>query len=176
MIACDFPRRIPGRADNSTCMLLLAVATLACAPQGSLGKDLPGSDDTGTADTTAEGSGSPAATNDTADGTSSASTAGSGEGTASTGTASTGTASDGSTTAADACTPLPEDDACTTCTKGHCCAEHLACLASEPCTCIGACIADGGDPTGCAETHCGGPNDEWIHLHDCRAEPCLGVC
>jgi hypothetical protein len=169
MIARAFLRRIRPRAVNSKHMLALVAAVLACAPQGSLGKDLPaGTDEGGSTAAVTDGS----STTDAADGTTStASTAGSGDG-----ASSTGETGEGSTTATDACLPAAEDSACTACIKGHCCGEWLACQASEPCTCIDTCIADGGDPTACVETHCGGPNDDWIHLHDCSAEPCVDVC
>jgi hypothetical protein len=170
-----FSRRICGRAVNSTYMLALVATVLACAPQGSLGKDLPaGSDGAGSTDAAAEGS----STADAVDGSgsgSAASSTGAGEGTSSS-SSSSGSSGEGSTTAAEACLPTAEDTACAVCWKGHCCAEWMACQASLPCTCIDGCIADGGDPTACVETHCGGPNDDWTHLHQCSAEPCVDVC
>jgi hypothetical protein len=142
-------------------MLALA-AVLACAPEGSLGKDPP-VDDASSTIVVVDGTG---------DGpTSTASSGGTGDG-----TSSTGEVGEGSTTAADACLPAAEDTACTACLKDQCCGAWLACQASEPCTCIDTCIADGGDPAACVDPHCGGPNDDWTHLHDCNTEHCLAVC
>jgi hypothetical protein len=169
----DFLRRNSARPGNSAWMLFVATVVLACAPEGSLGSDRPAGTDPG--DSTGA-----------QPGTESTSTAGSSEGmvdgaastsssAGSSGSSSSGTSEDGSTTAIDACTPDAADPPCTTCIKGHCCAEQAACQASEPCTCIEACIADGGEAAGCID-HCGGPDDDWTHLHDCSAEHCVELC
>jgi hypothetical protein len=152
-----FVRRIPVVPVNSACMLL--VATLGCSPHGSLGRDLPeGTSGDGTETTTTAPDASSSTHADT-----------SGD---STGPAST----DESTTAADACAPAADDTACVACRKLACCDIWTACLADEVCTCIDTCIADGGDPTACETTHCAGPSDAWIHVHDCSAMNCAADC
>jgi hypothetical protein len=173
-----FFRRNRARPDNSACMLVLATAVLACAPEGSLGSDRPAGTDSGgatAAQTGTEGTGTAGTADGTADDAASASTAASSTGPSSSGGSDEGSTDDGSTGAVDACVPDAADSPCTTCLKGHCCAEQTACQASEPCTCIDACIADGGEAVACVE-HCGGPDDDWTHLHDCGAKHCIDAC
>lgn len=166
-----FSRRNRARPDNSACMLLVATVVLACAPEGSLGSDRPVGTEGGSTDarTGTEDTGTAGSSEGTADDAASTST------TSSSGPSSSGSSDGGSTTSIDACMPDAADDPCTTCMKGHCCAEQTACQASEPCTCIDACIAEGGEAAACIE-HCGGPDDDWTHLHDCGAEHCIDVC
>ena len=47
------------------------------------------------------------------------------------------------------CEPLPDDDACTVCTKDNCCDEAMACAADMGCQCVFDCVAMGGDPQTC---------------------------
>lgn len=167
-----FSRRNRLWPDNSACMLAAAIV-LACAPEGSLGSDRPGGTDGGGttgAQTGTEGTGTTGSSEATADDAASSSTAAS-----SSGPSSSGGSDDGSTTVVDACVPDAADSPCTTCLKGHCCAEQTACQANEHCTCIDTCIADGGEAGACID-HCGGPDDDWTHLHDCGAEHCIDVC
>jgi len=162
----EFVRRIRGVPVNSACMLVLAASLLACAPRGSLGEDLP--------DDTSQGTGTTA--DPSTDETGSSTTGVDASTGATDSVGSTGPDGDSSSTAGELCPPLPEDDACTVCTKGHCCDVRLACDADEICLCIETCIADGGDPVACEQTHCAGPNDAWIHLHDCVAMQCADAC
>lgn len=162
----EFVRRIRREPVNSACMLLLVASALACAPRGSLGEDLADGTEDGAGSTT---TGAPAGS-ESSDTTTD-------ESTGATGTdGSTGPGGDSSSTAGDLCPPMVDDDACTTCTKSHCCEPQVACEADEVCTCIATCIADGGDPANCETVHCGGPSDAWIHLHDCVALNCAGTC
>jgi hypothetical protein len=168
-----FFRRNRTRPDNSACMLLVATVVLACAPEGSLGSDRPaGTDSSGATDapTGTEGTGTAGSSEGAVDDTASSSTAAS-----SSGPSSSGGSDEASTVATDACLPDAADSPCTTCVKGHCCAEQTACQANERCTCIDACIADGGEAAACID-HCEGPDDDWTHLHDCSAEHCIDVC
>lgn len=152
------------------CATMLAfVSMLACAPHGSLGRDLP--------ESTTGGTTPPQTTSAADDGTSthaSASASGS-ESESESGSGST-TDPDSSTTAADLCAPAGDDTPCNACRKLECCDVWTACHADEICVCIESCIADGGDPLDCETVHCAGPSDAWTHVHDCDATNCAADC
>ena len=153
-------------------MTRLAIALLlasACAPRGSLGHDLP--DDTTAATMPAETS--EETTDDQGTSTTHAESDGDSE---SAGTTAHATESESSTTAADLCTPSVDDTPCNACRKLECCDVWIACHADEVCMCIEMCITDGGLPSECETVHCAGPNDAWIHVHDCDATNCMAEC
>jgi hypothetical protein len=153
--------------------MLAFVSMLACAPHGSLGRDLPEGTTGGTTPpqtTSAADDGTSTHASASASGSEGESESGSGSGSGST------TDADSSTTAADLCAPAGDDTPCNACRKLECCDVWTACHADEICVCIESCIAEGGDPLNCETVHCAGPNDAWTHVHDCDATNCAAEC
>ena len=61
--------------------------------------------------------------------------------------------------------------------KDNCCDELLACEADEDCSCIAACVDEGGFPIQCAQ-ECGvnGINQTFQSLGTCTNSNCFNVC
>jgi hypothetical protein len=80
-------------------------------------------------------------------------------------------------TGGNLCNPAPNDTACETCSKQHCCAEVDACLALPNCTCWLVCAPQNpNNPIACVMT-CGGlPDNEAKALGACVQQQCGNQC
>jgi hypothetical protein len=156
-------------------LAVILSAGLGCAPVGSLGKD--GAADTGTDATTTMGVSSDSAdSNETGSGGASSTSTTSSSSETSTGSEETASSeATGSSTGAPECPPDVDDDACTTCTKGHCCAELSACDADPTCVCVHECHAGGVALAEC-EAMCGMDEGENAALEHCIVEQCMAAC
>lgn len=151
------------------------LAVLACAPVGSLGKDLAPETGTSIAASSESSIGPPHST-----GTSTGSTSMHDATTDATTDTSTGlhetTSSDSSdSTGAHICPPVVDDDACTMCTKDHCCDDLTACHADPMCLCLHECHL-AGTPLPECELMCGTDHGENAALELCMDEQCTPAC
>lgn len=176
-MAAEIDRRIVGEPVNPQrrCCCLLALL-LACAPEGSLGKD-------GVAEGSSSGGSTTHASTDT--GTTSASDSsthassdhGSSESTTAHESTSTHASSDASSSSGLAsCDPTGSEDACELCLKTHCCDHWQVCVADELCGCALDCVQGGGALDACTMTHCMDSTDAFQPELDCAHQQCMAQC
>lgn len=175
-MAAEIDRRIARAPVNPQrrCCCVLALL-LACAPEGSLGRDAlaDGSSSGGstthaqTTETGATSSSSESSTHATGDHGSSEST---------THADSTSTDASSSSTGLASCEPTGSEDACELCLKTHCCENWQVCVADELCSCALDCVQGGGALDACTMTHCMGSTDAFQPELDCAHLQCMAQC
>ena len=148
----------------------LVSATLACAVQGSLGKDSSETGTAGSSSSASEESTSATSTSDAAGTSADASTGPHGSG-----SSDGGATTHGSETGPGACDPAMRDDACTTCMKSSCCAAVSDCGADPVCTCIHTCHGAGTPLPDCV-TMCGDDGGLEAALEQCVQDHCTPPC
>jgi hypothetical protein len=154
----------------------LLLATLACTPTGSLGKDLlPDASTSTSAATSSDGSVAAESTGSSTDSTPATDTSTDSSSESSTGLHASSSSDTTESTGMPICPPAGDDDACETCTKGHCCDELTACDADPTCTCIHACHAGGTALPEC-EVTCGTDTGENAALEQCMHGMCMAPC
>ncbi len=72
------------------------------------------------------------------------------------------------------CPPEPDDVPCVMCGKASCCAQYLACLAEQECSCALDCYLAGGSTSDCI-LPCGATVAA-LDLFNCAASNCDGIC